>query len=1079
MGHATCTMQGHGSKPAQLDAGPLSRNVRHVRQRLPLLVAAILLGSGACALVYQITWLRMLRHVFGASTMANAAVLAIFMGGLGAGGLLLGKRADRHPNPLALYAKLELGVAAAAALSPFLIWLVRQIYLGLGGQEALGSVGGTALRLVLSALVLGVPTFLMGGTLPAAVKAAEQAKDLGRRSLGLIYAANTLGAVTGTMWATFAALELLGTRAALWSATAANALVALIALGVAHLAMKAAATPGTAPKKPAPPPEAAQTMGATAPQRLVWVAAGLVGFVFLLMELCWYRMLAPILGGSSYTFGLILGVALFGIGIGGLLYAFGSSGRRPTLMTFAFTCILEAFFVGLPLWFGDDLAVWTMVLRPLGFSGFWTLVGVWGVVAMIVIFPAALVAGYQFPVLIALLGAGDEDVGQHIGVAYAWNTGGAILGSLAGGFGLIPLLGAVGVWRLGVAVLVVLGLVCVAQVARQGRTETGWLAAIGTLCVLCTVCLVAEGPTAFWRHSPIGIGHVKPEIDSPNYVHALLNARRRPIVWEADGVESSVALHSGNGLSFIVHGKPDGNAIGDAPTQVMSGIVPAALHPKPESALVIGLGTGSTAGWIAAIPSVQRVDAVEFEESILFVASACWQVNQNALENPKLNVILGDGREVLLASDQKYDIIHSEPSNPYRAGIASLFTLEFYQAVAERLEDDGVFGQWIQGYDVAPQTIRTIIATLRTVFPSVEVWETLGGTDLLLVARKQPAQPDLAELRQRLETEPYRTALQDIWGVAGVEGLYAGFVADDGVSAAILAQETPRLNTDDRVRIEWEFARTVGRRNLFKIKQLREYAAKKGFDRPGLQGLNWALVEENRHVRTVGEGRQRPRPRSPKTDRDFRNLARHHYTHLRFKRAFDAWAEQDGGPVGPMDMTMLAELLVMGGVEAAPEYFKVLRPAERKALEGRWHYDHERFGEAAEALIEAMEHWRSDPWAYRPLMGRCVALLYDLSHRDPKFATVAFQALTKPFAAYALDAERKQLRAQIGLKKAFDELCLEAVAPIEPNPYWAHWFLSGRARCYAKHNHPLADEAAEDLATFESARAKSFTHGLQ
>jgi spermidine synthase len=1027
-------------------------------------------------LVYQITWLRMLRHVFGASTMANAAVLAIFMGGLGAGGLLLGKRADKHPNPLALYARLELGVAAAAALSPFLIWLVRQLYLGLGGQEALGTVGGTALRLVLSALVLGVPTFLMGGTLPAAVKAAERAHDLGRRSLGLIYAMNTLGAVTGTMWATFAALELLGTRASLWSATAANALIALIALYIAHRVEKLGPEAEQDSQEAAP---AAAEASLLAPQRLVWVAAGVVGFVFLLMELCWYRILAPILGGSSYTFGLILAVALLGIGIGGLLYAFGGARRRPTLMTFALTCLLEAFFLGLPLWLGDDIAVWAMALRPLGFSGFWTLVAVWGVVAMVVIFPAALLAGYQFPVLIALLGTGEEDVGQHIGVAYAWNTGGAILGSLAGGFGLMPILGAVGVWRLGVATLVILGLVCVGAVARRGRPAGPRALAVGALALLSVLFMTAQGPTAFWRHSPIGIGHLKPKLSSPNDLQNLLRERRRPIIWETDGVESSVALNAANGLSFIVHGKPDGNAIGDAPTQVMSGMIPAALHPRPESALVIGLGTGSTAGWLAAIPSVKRVDAVEFEEAILHVAAACRHVNQDALNNPQLHVILGDGREVLLASDRKYDVIHSEPSNPYRAGIASLFTLEFYRAVFERLEDDGIFGQWIQGYDVAPQTIRTIIATLRAVFPSVEIWETLSGTDLLLVARKTPHQPDLVELRQRLDTWPYRSALQEVWRVDGVEGLYAGFVAGDGVSAAILKAEGTRLNTDDRVRIEWEFARTVGRRNLFELNDLRSFATERGFDQPPVSdGINWSLVEENRGTRRVGEGRRPSRPNNPKSARDFRALSRFHYAQAQFEAAYNAWKQQDGGAASPMDLTMLSELALEAGAAAAPKFFGAIRPSESKALEGRWHLRNGRQAEAGPALLAAMELWRDDPWAYRPLMGRTLTVIDDLAQADPAFGKLAFASLSQPFAAHSMDSRRQQVRARIGIDVAFDDLCLAALEPIEPNPYWSHWFLEARARCYGKNGHPLAADAAADLESYTSASAKRFTDGL-
>ena len=192
----------------------------------PLLrVAALLFGSGLCALIYQVAWLRELRLVFGGSTAASAAVLAVFMGGLGAGGLVLGKRAARSARPLGLYGRLELAIAAGAALTPLLVALSRKLYVALGGTPALGLTGGTAVRLLLAVVVLAVPTFLMGGTLPAAAQAVETEGDTGRRRLALLYGANTLGAVTGVWLSNFLLIERLGTRGTLFAACLLNALV--------------------------------------------------------------------------------------------------------------------------------------------------------------------------------------------------------------------------------------------------------------------------------------------------------------------------------------------------------------------------------------------------------------------------------------------------------------------------------------------------------------------------------------------------------------------------------------------------------------------------------------------------------------------------------------------------------------------------------------------------------------------------------------------------------------------------------------------------------------------------------------
>src|SRR5438874_2339913 len=194
------------------------------------LLTPLVLFSRCTALIYQVAWLRLLRLVFGTSTAASAAVMAVFLGGLGLGALVLGRRADRSTNPVRMYGYLELGVAVSAVLSPVLIALIGMLYIRLGGTAALGSIGGTALRLLLSALVLGVPTFLMGGTLPAVVRAVESGSDVHRRWLGTLYGMNTLGAVLGTLWATFVALELLGVRATIWTAAVLNLIVAVAAI---------------------------------------------------------------------------------------------------------------------------------------------------------------------------------------------------------------------------------------------------------------------------------------------------------------------------------------------------------------------------------------------------------------------------------------------------------------------------------------------------------------------------------------------------------------------------------------------------------------------------------------------------------------------------------------------------------------------------------------------------------------------------------------------------------------------------------------------------------------------------------
>jgi spermidine synthase len=769
-------------------------------------IAMLLFGSGACALVYQTAWLREFRLIFGASTSATAAVLAVFMGGLGVGSLLLGRRADEHPRPLALYAYLEAGIAASAAVSPFLLWAARSAYVAVGGTSAVGATAGTVVRLAIAAVVLAVPTVLMGGTLPAAARAAEGESDVSRRRLALLYGLNTLGAVAGAVVSTFLLLESFGNRRTLWIACGVNVAIAAAAL----LTARTLAEPVAGTETEELPDEAAEPR---APAAFVLVAAAVVGFAFFLMEIVWYRMLGPVLGGSTFTFGLILAVALFGVGAGGAAYALFAPRRPCSVALFAASCAVEALCLAYPYALGDSIAVVAALLRPLGRLGLGGYAASWAIVTAIVALPAAFVAGAQFPMLVSLLGRGRESVGRHVAAAYATNTLGAIAGSLAAGFGVLPLVGAAGAWRIAVGALVglclVAAVVSIVTTGRPLRIVPGLVAA-----TVAVVMVVGTGPTAAWRHSPIGVGRVGIEALDPNEIQRFVLDKRRAISWSVDGIESSVALDASTGYAFIVNGKSDGHSRYDAPTQVMSGLLGALVHPQPRSAFVIGLGTGSTAGWLGAIDEIERVDVVEFEPAIVHVANACGPVNASVLANPKVNVTFGDAREVVTTSDRRYDVVFSEPSNPYRAGVASLFTHDFYVAARERVAEGGVFVQWFQTYEVDGATIETAAATLATVFPEVQLWQTQPA-DLMLIASDRPIVLDVGALRKRIESEPYRSALAHVWGVSDLEGVLARFVADGSVARALADEVDVARNTDDRNFLEFGFARTLGMRGTY------------------------------------------------------------------------------------------------------------------------------------------------------------------------------------------------------------------------------------------------------------------------
>lgn len=1035
-------------------------------------VALLLFGSGACSLIYETVWLRELRLVFGASTMASAAVVACFIGGLGAGGLVFGRRADAHARPLAMYATLEAGIAASTAITPLLLVIVRGAYIAMGGTTTLGAVGGSVVRLLLSALVFALPTVLMGGTLPAVSRAVESVDDRGRRVVALLYGVNTLGAVIGCMASTFALFEVFGTRLTLWIACLVNALVAVAARSLSRSA-------------PAAAPRAAREATRVARSRKVpaWFtlsAAAIAGFVFGLMELVWYRMLGPLLGGTVFTFGLILAQALLGIGIGGIAYSIRGSAREATVRGFAWTCLLEAACVGLPYALGDRLAILAAMLRPLGGLSFGLQVASWSIVAGIVVLPAAIASGVQFPLLIALLGRGDEEVGRDVGLAYATNTLGAIAGSLAGGFGMVPALSAPGCWRLVVWILLALGAVAIAFDARK-RPIAAIAPSLAGVAALLSIR--ATGPTAAWRHSPIGAGRVDASaLRSPNGARAWANLRRRSIGWEADGRESSVGIDYEAGLAFVINGKNDGNARTDAGTAVMAGIVGAMLHPHPTSAMVIGLGTGESAGWLAAIDSVTDVDVAELEPAILEVARRSDVANHGALENPKVHVTIGDARELLTVSKRKYDLVASEPSNPYRAGIASLFTQTYYEAVASRLAANGIFLQWLQGYEVDAQTVRTVYATLASVFAHVETWE-LGAGDMLLVSSRDPIIHDAARMRARMAVEPYRSALAWTWRAVDLETFLSHFVAAEGLARKVAAEEAPNVNTDDRNLVEFGFARSVGTGLArFEIGDVRDVARARGEDRPTLTNgaVDWERVDDGvlEHYLTESMALREAGVLTPA--RAHRMAAMRAFNAGDARRALNEWRAQPRPPTGPTEVAVIGTALADVGDDSALASADAIREfdrAEADAIVARLLVRKGNFEGAAEALESLFLRLRTDPWPMLRLVSSALDDAGAIAARDARLASRLYASLREPFALRISDEHRKQAAAA-ATARISGGACVDAIAAFEPSVPWDEDFLRARYACYLRANDPRAERSKDDLREWLSGASMRFASGL-
>jgi spermidine synthase len=1026
-------------------------------------VATLLFGSGFSALVYQTAWQRMFRLTFGASTAASAAVLAIFLGGLGLGGALLGPRVERSTKPLMFYGNLELGISALAAASPLLGDLTHRLYLALGGSQALGAGGATLARLVLTALVIGPAAVLMGGTLPAAARAVVTEADAARRSLALLYSLNTIGAVLGALVGPVLLFGLLGNRMTLWGAVCINLLVGVSARALGRAGAELPPSTSDAATSSAPPP-ASTPLDA----RLAYFAAGLVGFVFLGLELVWYRVLTPVLGGSSLTFGVILACALSGIGLGGYLFSRRPATEPVTLQLLAVTLALEAVGVLAPFAWGDQLALVAAHLRPMVNLGFSYLIAGWIFVAGCVVLPASIVSGYQFPALFALIGRGREQVAKQVGRAYAFNTLGTLSGSLLVGLVLLPSVGAVALWRGLAQALALLGCACAGFALYRGdRLRSALLP--GALGVLALLLSFARGPGTIFRHAPIGAGRRDVATLTPNQIVAEIRARDRTVVWSRDGVESTVGIDVGGGVAFLVNGKSDGAVFGDRGTQAFLGLLPAALHGHVKSAFVVGLGTGMTSGILAKVPGVERVDVAELEPSVKEVARRAALANEAVLDNPKVHLLIGDGRELLLTSPRRYDLILSEPSNPYRAGVASLFTVEFYTAAASRLEQRGLFAQWLQGYEMDARTAALAIRSMRAVFPHVSLW-CPEGNDLYLIGSFEPQVVDTERLTRDLQQPAYLKWLRRAWGMEGPEALLAHALAPPPVLERLAKSIAIEPNTDDINALEFAFARTVGDSRYSIMSDL--FATLSAIDyRPALTGtIDWKRVEELRGRMgwaTPGGPRAVPaRARAVSAGCDEGSI----------EHAKRLWPP-DVEPSDIVEVWVRGYIAALTGEAEAARYADLLEAqgfvSEALLLRERSADAHGDSNQAVALLLRALEELRTTALPLCDASARAIRRSVTLAQKHPDRAAELLRALRKaPFAVYA-DETNRQL-GLLAIAQSAPKLCLEGLDSFRDKPVWLGNVLQLRAECLKRVGAPDAAAAEADLVDFLEREPASF-----
>ena len=775
--------------------------------------------SGAAALIYETTWTRLLTLFMGHTVAAASTVLAAFMGGLAIGAALAGRLSSGLDRPTAMrvYAAVEILIAVVAIALPFELELLKPL---LAWAYADGS-GGAAfglVRLACALIVVTVPAVAMGATLPLVIRWQAGPADRAGRDTGLLYAANTVGAAAGAVLSGFVLLPSLGIRTTTFVGVALNVFSAGLGWWIAGRPATAQASSVGQPSRAADKPKKKPTPASlhrpsVATPRLAMIALGISGCVSLILQVAWTRILALVLGPTTFAFSAMVATFISGIALGAAIGGWLSK-RRPSPWLLAASLLVSglaaagaaAWAPGVPLLLADAVAA-----PDASFEAVVRLQS--GVIAALML-PMTLAFGAAFPLAVALAAREDATVSRDVARVYTANTLGAIAGALAGGFLFVPWLGLQSTVRVAAALAV--GGFAVIALTHAGRRRSAATAAI--VIAVASLAFIVLIPA--WDRELLSSGAYKyaPYMQG---AHRDAMLRAGSLLYYREGAAATVSVRQVTGtISLAIDGKVDASNAGDMLTQRLLAHVPLLLHTAPRRVGIIGLGSGVTLGSALRHP-IERVDTLEISPEVVEASRFFDGENHRALADSRSRLIVGDGRSHMALGRETYDVIISEPSNPWMAGVASLFTREFFEAARSRLAPDGLICQWAHTYDISSDDLRSIVATFTSVFPESALW-LVGEGDVLLIGSLTP-------LESRLE------AVRSSWGRPGVAADLAGVdVKDPGslltLYAAGRAQleryaDGARIQTDDRMRLEFSAPRSIyGRTTTDNAAVLRQLA---------------------------------------------------------------------------------------------------------------------------------------------------------------------------------------------------------------------------------------------------------------
>jgi len=720
-------------------------------------VLLLFVGSGCAALIYEVVWFQLMQLVIGASAVSLGVLLATFMGGMCAGSLLLSRVVSPDRHPLGVYARLEFGIGAFGILVLFALPALGNLYVANVGH----GFGAILFRAVLCAVCLLPPTVLMGATLPAIARWVETTPQ-GVSWLGFFYGGNIAGAVFGCLFAGFYLLRVYDMSTATYVAVSINAAVAAIALLLARRT-----------------PYAPAVIDGKVPAALVhagWPTYGAIalsGTAALGAEVVWTRVLSLLLGGTVYTFSIITGVFLAGLGIGSTAGAWvARTTKRPGLLLAWSQVGVVVSVSWAALLLNREFPFWP--IDPALAAGPWFNFQIDLLRAALAILPAACFWGASFPLALAAVASRDQDAGRVVGRVYAANTIGAIAGALAFSLLIIPGLGTQDAqrWMIGLSAMAAVVMLVWTSPADAPLGATRRIGAIAAAIVLAMIAATSVAPVP---------------ADLIAYGRQIATFKGATFLYAGEGLNSSIAVSEAEGgvRNFHVSGKVEASTeVHDMRLQRLLGHMSALMHPRPRSVLIVGFGAGVTAGSFVLHPSVERIVICEIEPLIpRMVAPFFSKENYDVVHDPRVEIVYDDARHYILTTREKFDVITSDPIHPWVKGAASLYTRDYFDLVKAHLNPGGVVTQWVPLYQSTEEVVKSEVATFFDVFPYGTIWSNQyangGGYDVVMLAKPEPLTIDPGALQARLDRPDHARIAQalnevDFPGVPGLMAAYGG-----------------------------------------------------------------------------------------------------------------------------------------------------------------------------------------------------------------------------------------------------------------------------------------------------------------